>query len=66
MAIEVNSRPVEWVENETVSRLLKRMNYIFPMVVVKIDGKVVPKANYVSSEIPDGSRVEVIHLISGG
>ncbi len=66
MAIEVNSRPVDWVENETVSRLLKRMNYTFPMVVVKIDGKVVPKANYVSSEIPDGSRVEVIHLISGG
>ena len=66
MALEVNSEKRDWVENENITRLLKRMNYTFPLVVVKIDGKVIPKASYDDTVIPDGSRVEVIHLISGG
>ena len=66
MTIEVNSRQYDWVEAENVTGLLKRMNYIFPMVVVKIDGKLVPKPDYDKTVIADGSRVEVIHLISGG
>jgi sulfur carrier protein len=66
MAIEVNFRPADWVEGETVKALLERMNYKFPLVVVKIDGRVVKKDQYGSTGIPDGSKVEVIHLISGG
>ena len=66
MSIEVNSNTIDWVEDETIKQLLKRMNYIFPLVVVKIDGQVIPKARYSETIIPDNSRVEVIHLISGG
>lgn len=66
MAIEVNSTEHKWVENETITQLLARMNYVFPLVVVKIDGAVIPKSSYEKTAVPDGSRVEVIHLISGG
>ena len=66
MAIEVNKNPIDWVENENITRLLKRMNYTFPMVVVKIDGQVIPKAKYSETMVPDDSIIEVIHLISGG
>ena len=37
--IEVNGKNVDFVENETVKDLLKRMRYIFPNVVVKINGE---------------------------
>ncbi|MDO9537072.1 MAG: sulfur carrier protein ThiS [Thermoplasmata archaeon] len=66
MSINVNSTTQAWVQNETVKTLLIRMNYVFPLVVVKIDGEVIPKSQYATIEIPDGSTVEVIHLISGG
>lgn len=66
MGITVNTKPVDWVEGESVADLLKRMNYTFPLVVVKIDGEVIPKADFGSTVIPDDSVVEVIHLISGG
>lgn len=66
MSIEVNSRKVDWVENETVSQLLKRMRYIFPLVVVKINDKVVPKRDFSNVIVPDNSKVAVIHMISGG
>jgi len=64
--IEVNGRKVEWVKNETVTELLKRVKYTFPLVVVKINDKVVPKNCFSETIIPDNSRVAVIHMISGG
>jgi len=66
MSIDVNTNPIDWVEHETITRLLRRMNYSFPLVVVKIDGQVIPKSRYSDTIVPDGSVVEVIHLISGG
>ena len=66
MAIEVNKNPIDWVENENITQLLKRMNYTFPMVVVKIAGQVIPKTKYSETMVPDDSIIEVIHLISGG
>ena len=64
--IVVNGNDIEWQDGMTVSSLLEHMNYTFPLVVVKIDGKVVKKDKYDSTKVPDGSNVEVIHLISGG
>ena len=66
MGITVNGKPADFVENETIDKLLKRMNFVFQLVVVKIDGVVVPKPEFERTVVPDGSRVEVIHLISGG
>ena len=66
MTIVVNKNEVKFIEGETITGLLKRMNYVFPLVVVKIDGKVVPKISFPETTFSDGASIEVIHLISGG
>jgi thiamine biosynthesis protein ThiS len=66
VSIEVNGRIVDWIENETVKKLLKRMRYTFPLVVVKINDNVVPRKDFSEVKIPDNSKVAVIHMISGG
>ncbi|MDD4308322.1 MAG: sulfur carrier protein ThiS [Thermoplasmata archaeon] len=66
MSIEVNTVTKGWVENETVTELLRRMNFIYPMVIVKIDGEIIPKAQYDVRKIKDGSVISVLHLESGG
>lgn len=66
MGIVVNKQPVEWVEGETVAGLLSRMNYTYPLVAVKIDGKLIPRPEYRRQKIADNAGVEVIHLMSGG
>ena len=66
MSIEVNGRTVEWIENESVKDLLKRMKYTFPLVVVKINNKLIPRTNFSEIIIPDNSKIAVIHMISGG
>ncbi len=62
----MNGREVDWVENETVKQLLKRMKYTFPLVVVKINDEVVPRNLFDQVTIPDNAKVAVIHMISGG
>jgi len=64
--IEVNSKKVDWIENETIKELLKRVRYTFPLVVVKINGKVILRKNFSDEKIPDNSKISVIHMISGG
>ncbi len=66
MSTEVNGNKVEWVKNETVQQLLKRMKYTFPLVVVKINDQVVPRKDFSQTIIPDNSKIAVIHMISGG
>jgi thiamine biosynthesis protein ThiS len=66
MSITVNGRTVEWIENETVAQLLKRMKYTFPLIIVKIDKKIIPRKDHQNCMIPDESVVDVIHMISGG
>ena len=66
MSIEVNGREIEWIENETVKDLLERMRYSFPLVTVKIDDRIVPRKDISIVVVPDGSKLAIIHLMSGG
>lgn len=42
------------------------MKYSFPLVIVKINDKIIPRSKYSETFIPDNSKVAVIHMISGG
>ena len=66
MSIKVNGKKIEWVENETVKKLLKRMKFSFPLIVVKINKTIIPRDEYIEVKIPDNSEIEIIHMISGG
>lgn len=65
--IRVNDKfDVEWREGMTVDALLETLNFTFPMIVVSVNGQVVPKSEYGSTAIEDGDQVRVIHLVAGG
>ena len=49
-----------------VDRVLKVMNYTFRMLVVKVNDKLVKRADYESFVIPEDADVKVIHLVAGG
>lgn len=64
--IKVNGRDMEWEENLTVELLLKKCKYTFPLIMVKINGKYIPKEKYKATLIADNDDVLVIHSIAGG
>lgn len=64
--ITVNGDRLDWHPGITVRDVLVLKNYKFRMLVTKINGILVKRADYDTTTIPDGADVQVIHLISGG
>ncbi|MCP4217450.1 MAG: sulfur carrier protein ThiS [bacterium] len=68
MKITVNNNEtrLDRYEQINVKQLLAHMKYTFPMIVVKVNGKLVKKPQYETFQIVDGDVVQAIHLIGGG
>lgn len=64
--ITVNGRASEWREGMTVQSLLNEKKYTFKLMIVKINGNIIPKNQYADYQINDNDLVEAIHLMSGG
>jgi sulfur carrier protein len=65
--IRVNAQyEVEYRPGMTVQDVLDALKFSFRMIVVKIDGVVVLKRDFATTEVPDGADMQAIHLISGG
>lgn len=64
--IKVNGKDYPWEEGLTVTQLLDKKGFTFPLLVVIINGKSIAENNYAHTVIEDGDYVQVIHLISGG
>lgn len=50
----------------TVNSLLTILKFTFPMIIVSVNGRVVPNSEYGPTRVEDNDEVKVIHLIAGG
>ena len=64
--ITVNGDPLNWSPGKTVRDVIRERNFRFPLLIVRIDGRLVPRDSYDDTRIPDGAEVDIIHLMSGG
>lgn len=64
--IRVNGDPMAWQEGLTVSEVLTAKKYVFPLLVISINGDLIDRKDYPTTTIPDGADVKVIHMLSGG
>ncbi len=65
--VKVNGEfEVEWEEGMTVRRLLEKMKFTFPMLVVSVNGQIVLRDDWDTTPVPDGAEVKVLHMVAGG
>ena len=64
--IKVNDQDIEYTEGMSVSDVIMQCNFTFPLLIVKMDGVYVPRDMYNQTTVPDGSTLDIVHLISGG
>lgn len=67
MEIQLNNNK-EVIERDqlTMAELIQYKNFTFPLLVTKINGRLVKKVDRDNVIIMDGDDVIVLHLISGG
>jgi sulfur carrier protein len=67
LVIRVNNQyEVEWHPGLTVQDVLDALKFSFRMIVVKVNGQVVLRKEFATTEVPDGAEMQAIHMISGG
>ncbi|MBI3038721.1 sulfur carrier protein ThiS [bacterium] len=64
--ILVNGEELSYFDGMTISDILKKKNFIFPLLVVKVDGEVIAREKYSTTLVSENAKVQIIHLISGG
>ena len=64
--ITVNGKETPWVDGTTVASVLKEAGFVFPLLVVRVNGALVDRADYGRHAVADNDKVEVVHLMSGG
>jgi sulfur carrier protein len=65
--IHVNGKfDVEWEQGITVAEMLVRLKFSFPLLIVSVNGEMVPKEEYATRQIPDHAEVKVLHMTAGG
>jgi thiamine biosynthesis protein ThiS len=65
--IRVNDKfEIEWQEGMTVLHMLERLSFSFPLIIVSVNGTLVPKDEYATHQIPEGAAVKVLHMTAGG
>jgi sulfur carrier protein len=64
--ITVNGNEAAWSDGMTVATLLKEVGFVFPLLVVRVNGTLIDRADYGRCAVADGDTVEVVHLMSGG
>jgi sulfur carrier protein len=65
--VSVNDKwDVEWQPGMTVAALLAALRFTHPVLVVSVNGHLVPPDQYPTHPVADQDHVKVIHVIAGG
>ena len=64
--ITVNNADHPFRQGMTIKSLLEEKNYVFPLLVVKLNGRVVEDADFAVTAVSEGDNVTVMHLLAGG
>ena len=64
--ITVNNTDHPYSSGMTIASLLEEKNFVFPLLVVKLNGRIVEDADFAVTAVNDGDNVMVMHLLAGG
>jgi sulfur carrier protein len=66
MQITVNGQPMEVADGLTVDALLDRLDVTRTFTAVAVNREVTPRAQYVTTVLREGDRVEIVRPMGGG
>ena len=64
--ITINGKPHSELSGQTLAKALETLRYDFPLVFIRLDGRVVPQGEWSSVRIPEGARLEIYPVVAGG
>lgn len=66
MTIVVNGDQTQIAEGSGISDLVKSLGLVTERVAVEVNKRIVRRADWSSTTISEGDRVEIVHFVGGG
>jgi thiamine biosynthesis protein ThiS len=67
MIITLNNRKETFSQQEmSITRIMDQKSFHFKMLIVKLNGILIPRESWPLTVVRDGDRLDIIHLVSGG
>ena len=67
MKIKVNNMNYEFNENTlSITQILKKLNYTFPIIIVKHHDLVIKNEDFDKYYIEDKDEITILHIFAGG
>jgi len=64
--IKINDEEIKWRKGMTVRDAMNQVHFTFPLVVVSVNGMIIPPDELENRVLKDGDEIMVLHLTSGG
>lgn len=64
--ITVNGSTFEGKDGMTVEELIKEHGFRMTFIAVEVNGRIIKKDEYSSTQLNDGDKVEVVNFVGGG
>ena len=67
MQIKVNNLFYDMIEESvSISQILDKMNYTYPIIVVEFMSRIIDKQEFDSIFLRDGDEISIMHVFAGG
>ncbi len=66
MQLQINGEEREFPDSLTVAALVAELGMKQDRVAVELNLEIVPRANWETTALKDGDRLEVVHFVGGG
>lgn len=66
MTVIVNGNQIAIAEGSGINELIKSLDLNPERVAVEVNRKIIRRANWDSTTISEGDRVEIVHFVGGG
>lgn len=64
--ITLNGNTVSDHEGITLEELIRRQNFVKSRIAIEINGRIISKKEYETTQVQDGDVIEVVSFVGGG
>lgn len=66
MKLQINGEPRDFPDGLTLAALVEQLGMKPDRVAVELNLEIVPRANWQSTQLKDGDKLEIVHFVGGG
>ena len=66
MQVYINGEPKELADNASLAEVISHLDFPVTRIAVELNRSVIRRANWETTIVQEGDRLEIVHFVGGG